>query len=81
LAADNQETYDIFIKKYGDKITYVKRDVFDRSVDQQRYALIDMILLSRTKYILGSYWSSFTELAQRLGNSKVKYSGVDFGKK
>lgn len=81
LATDNQETYDLFIRKYGNKISYVKRDVFDRSVAQQQFALIDMVLLSRTKYILGSYWSSFTELAQRLGNISVQYSGVDFGKR
>lgn len=81
LAADSQETYDMFIGKYGEKIAYVKRSVYDRSLDQQKFALMDMILLSRTKYILGSYWSSFTEMAQRLGNKKVLYSGIDFGKK
>lgn len=80
LAADSRQTYDIFVEKYGDRIIYVKRAIYDRSVDQQKLALVDMILLSRTKYILGSYWSSFTELAQRLGDKKVRYSGIDFGK-
>lgn len=44
-----------------------------------RYALADMILLSRTKLILGSYWSSFTEAAMRLGSQNVHLAGVDFG--
>ena len=81
LATDREETYDAFRQRYGEKIAYARRQVFDRSIEQQRFALIDMVLLSRTRYILGSNWSSFTEIAHRLGNTPVFYSGVDFGAK
>jgi hypothetical protein len=42
-------------------------------------ALADMIVLSRTRNILGSPWSSFTEVAQRFGGAIVRLAGVDFG--
>ncbi len=78
LAADSEEIYSQFQERYKDKIEYLKRDLYDRSIDQQKYALADMILLSRTKYILGSYWSSFSEIAQRFGGNEMKHSGKDF---
>ena len=78
LAADSEDIYRQFQDRYKDKIVYLKRDLYDRSVDQQKYALADILLLSRTKYILGSYWSSFSEIAQRFGGNAIKYSGKDF---
>jgi len=38
-----------------------------REVPCQRLALADLILLSKTKYILTSEWSSYSEIAIRLG--------------
>jgi hypothetical protein len=78
LCTDRKENYEAFLDVFGDKVTYVERDFFDRSKEQIQYALIDMILLSKTKYILGSSWSSFTETAIRLGNKKALMSGKDF---
>jgi glycosyltransferase involved in cell wall biosynthesis len=80
LAADTRETYDIFANKYGNRLACLMREYFNRSRDQLRYALADAILLSRCDYLLGSTWSSFTELAMRLSiNIKgVEMSGVDF---
>ncbi len=78
LCTDRKENYEVFLKNYGDKITYVERDVYDRSKEQIQYALIDMVLLSKTKFILGSSWSTFTETAVRLGRKKALMSGVDF---
>lgn len=78
LAADMQLIYDVFIEKFGDKITYFPRNVYDRSLEQQYTALIDLYCLSRTRMIYGSNWSSFSEVAARLGNREVKLSGVHF---
>jgi hypothetical protein len=80
LAADKPETYDAFLSTFGDRIAYLKRDVYDRSVEQLRYALADAILLGTSPLLLGSTWSSFSELAMRLSSHKVKIemSGKDF---
>jgi len=80
LAADKPETYKRFVAKYHDKVSWLDRNVYDRSMMQLRFALADAILLSRSQLLLGSTWSSFTELAQRLavGRLSVKMSGKDF---
>jgi Glycosyl transferase family 2. len=78
LSADNQFIYDEMFKQFGNCIIRIPRTIYDRSLKQLKYAVIDMILLSRTKYLLGSNWSTFTELAQKLGNKKLYLAGVDF---
>ncbi|MCC5809412.1 MAG: glycosyltransferase [Ectothiorhodospiraceae bacterium] len=80
LAADRPETYVEFQKYYGDHLTWLPRDVFDRSAVQLRYALADAILLGDSPVLLGSTWSSFSELATRLScrDVTVEMSGKDF---
>lgn len=43
-----------------------------------RDALVEMVLLGRCGVVLGSFWSSFSEIVQRLGGG-VRFAGVDFG--
>lgn len=81
LAADTSEAYNAFYSKYNNNnLVFLTRNHFNRSKENLIYALADAILLSRCEYLLGSTWSSFTELAQRLANKnqKVEMSGVDF---
>ena len=78
LATDCDDIYGQFQERYPDKIAFLKRDLYDRSLEQQKYALADMLLLSQTKYILGSYWSSFSEISQCIGGNAMRYSGKDF---
>jgi hypothetical protein len=80
LAADLPETYKVFQKHYGDKLSFLPRKVYDRSKEQIIYALADAILLSGCNRLLGSNWSSFSELAMRLSTSfsKIEMSGIDF---
>jgi hypothetical protein len=80
LCCDTQEAYDNLMASGKFKIIYFKKDVYDRSLAQLRSAVIDLMLLAKTKYILGSNWSSFTEVAKRLrsGTDKTRIAGVDF---
>ena len=80
VAADRAETYDVLRERFGDRMAYLRRDLYDRSAAQLRYALADAILLGRSPRLLGSGWSSFTELAIRLspGPIRCEISGVDF---
>ena len=80
IAADLAETYLEFLDRYGDRIAYLPRNAYDRSAEQLRYAMADAILLSRVPLMLGSTWSSFSELAMRLNpeRMKIEMSGKDF---
>jgi len=80
LATDLPENYEIFKQTYGDRLRYLPRQVYDRSREQIVYALADAILLSRCELLLGSTWSSFSELAMRLSTtySRIEMSGKDF---
>jgi hypothetical protein len=80
LATDLPENYEVFIGTYKDKLLYLPRTVYDRSKEQILYGLADAILLSQSTHLLGSTWSSFSEIAMRLSTclKKVEMSGVDF---
>jgi GT2 family glycosyltransferase len=80
VAADRPETYEEFKARYGDRVAFLRRTAYDRSAEQLRYAMADAILLSRAPLMLGSTWSSFSELAMRLapGGIDVEMSGKDF---
>lgn len=80
IAADLPETYQEFISRYGDRVAYLPRSAYDRSAEQLRYAMADAILLSRAPLMLGSTWSSFSELAMRLALREMdsEMSGKDF---
>lgn len=80
LAADLPEIYTVFRDRYGDRLACVPRNLYDRSASQLQFALADALLLGRAPRLLGSTWSSFTELASRLTPmpQKVEMSGTDF---
>ncbi|AYV86000.1 MAG: glycosyltransferase, partial [Solivirus sp.] len=80
LCCDNPEIYREMSEKYKQTIVYLEKRHFDRSVDQIKSAVIDLMLLSKTKYIMGSNWSSFTEIAHRLSGTTLLMAGVHFGK-
>jgi hypothetical protein len=80
VAADLPETYATFQARFGDRAAHLPRSVNDRSRDQLQYALADAILLGRAPRLLGSTWSSFSELAMRLAEPglTVEMTGKDF---
>lgn len=79
VAADNQFIYDHFEKVFGNtKIVFLKRNMYDRSLEQVKTAVIDLHFLSRCKVFYASNWSSFSEIAMRLGRKQTFISGVNF---
>ena len=80
LACDNKIGYKALLDRYGSKINYLARPCFNRSTEQIQYALADALLLSKSRLILGSNWSSFTELASRLSTHypKMEVAGINF---
>ena len=80
LAADTADAYAAFKARFGKRIASIDRSVFDRSARQIQYGLADMMCLARAESLLGSSWSSFTEVAQRLAarGRPIAFSGKDF---
>ncbi|MEK7991073.1 MAG: glycosyltransferase, partial [Thiotrichaceae bacterium] len=80
LATDLPQVYEALENYYDTNLVYLQRSVYDRSKEQMLYALADILLLSQCKVFLGSYWSSFTELAIRFSitHEKVEICGKDF---
>jgi hypothetical protein len=71
LATDREDTYDFIKKMYGNRIICLDRTLYNRSSSQLMYALADIYNLAKCDILLGSWWSSFTELAQRCGDFKT----------
>lgn len=63
----------------ANRILSVKRTCDDRDGACVRYALVDLYALAKCRQLYGSNWSSFTEVAMRLGGQKALLAGVDFG--
>ncbi len=73
LATDSEQTQDNFIREWGSKvIVFPKKDWDKSSRRSAEEALIDLLLLSRTSHILGTYLSTFTEMAWWIGKCKAK---------
>lgn len=66
---------------HASSISYIDRQCDDRGPECIKFAMADLIVLSRTKPLLGSTWSSFTEAAMRLGGPKALLAGTDFGER
>jgi len=80
VATDLESTYALLADRYGDRLRWLKRSCYDRSARQIQYALADLLLLTAAPLFLGSTWSSFSDVAQRLARPGRRFerSGQDF---
>ncbi len=80
VSTDLEATYKTLTERYGTRLHYLGRDRFDRSRQQLRFALADLILLTAAPHFLASTWSAFSDIAQRLGHPgrKIERSGYEF---
>jgi len=73
LSTDSKEIEKKFRKEFGARIVkYPKTNFIRTDVKATQEGLIDLILLSKTKHIIGTYRSTFTEVAWWLGGCKAK---------
>jgi len=80
ITADNKDVYDKIRKdeEINKRVFYTTRNEYDRSKSQIIMSLVDILLVAKCKLILGSNWSSFSELAKRYSTAKMILAGVDF---
>ena len=73
LSTDDEETKQDLILKYGDKIIYNEIASFDRnSPEAVEAAVLDLFCLSNTKKVFGSHYSSFSQVAAKIGRVEVE---------
>ncbi|HEV7330129.1 MAG TPA: hypothetical protein VGN63_03740 [Flavisolibacter sp.] len=72
LATDDPETEYILMKKFPGKVIKCKKELSRSTKQGIKDAMVDLYCLARTKKIYGSYFSSFSDIAARIGNKKLK---------
>jgi hypothetical protein len=79
VASDTQESIDALVAEFGESIVkFYARTEFDRSKEQIVASVVDLVILGSTRELLGSNWSSFTEVAARLAGVKPRLAGIHF---
>ena len=71
LATDSNQVKNDLIKSYGESIIIHEAVLHRDSLQGMKDAVVDLWCLSSTKYIIGSYYSSFSELAAELGGIEL----------
>lgn len=77
LATDSIEIERTLKEYYGDIMIIYKKELNRKTRDGMIGSLIDLICLSKTKLIYGSYWSSFSDIAAEINNTKKIVVGID----
>lgn len=76
LTADNQQIIEHFCRKYPNRMHIFQRTTsLDRSRESPeglREDMVELFLLSKNSLIIGSYLSTFTEVAWWLGGAKAR---------
>ena len=76
LATDEPITEKSLIEQFPGKVFLYNKKSRSRSDSQGiKDAVVDLYALSRCKNLIGSYWSSFSEIAARLGNIELLIAG------
>lgn len=77
VATDEPRLLDVLKEKYPGRIMHQQlSDVRRDTTDGMRQAVIDLFCLARTHHLLGSYWSSFTDMAAEIGEQPVHIIGA-----
>lgn len=72
LATDDPKEEAFLLGKFGDRIVMQKSRCFDRADSHAiQQAAIDLYCLARCKKIYGSFWSSFSQVAAKIGNIEL----------
>lgn len=71
LATDSESDKQLLIEKFGNRIITSPYPAERNTIEGMKNAVVDLYALSRTQTILGSYYSSFSEIAAELGGCKL----------
>lgn len=68
LATDDPEVKKRLIEKFGDRVLFSSIELTRSNLNGMRGALIDLYALAGTQKIYGSYFSSYSDIAARIGD-------------
>ena len=74
LATDSLAVRKELTDRYGAAIIYQEESLSRNTSDGIRDAVVDLFCLSRTSKIIGSYYSSFSEIAAELGRKELIFA-------
>lgn len=72
LATDSMDVKRLMIDRYGDRIVFHQAILERTSVQGMKDAVVDLWCLSLTKEIIGSYYSSYSDIAAELGRINLR---------
>lgn len=72
LASDDPEVILYFSNKFGKVILFIEKEFGRNSKGAIMDGLLELYILSKTKKIYGSYWSSYSKTAGRLSDTSVE---------
>jgi hypothetical protein len=74
FTSDDHDSYVKIKNRYGNKVYFIQNKNLNRNDENNFYdAYIDLILLSKTKFIFGNKFSTFSYHAARIGNIDLIY--------
>ena len=74
LASDDNKVKEQLKSAYGDRIITTTNNTQRDNIEGIKFAVYDLFCLSNTSKIIGSYYSSYTQEAARLGNIQLEYA-------
>ena len=72
LATDEPTEETKFRATFGTRIITLPKDLDRANPDSIKSALVDLLCLSRTRLILGSHWSAYSEMAAEIGGTRLQ---------
>lgn len=79
VAADDPKLLEHLQANVQSEVFWLERSsCIERTCSCLKYAIADLWILGHANEIIGSYWSSFSEVAGSLADLEVQYSGQDF---
>jgi hypothetical protein len=71
LCTDDPKEEKAIIAEFGEKVITYKKHLDRQTVRGMQDAAIDLFCLSKTQKILGSFWSSYSDIAARINNIEL----------
>ena len=74
LASDNKNVKNQLSELFPNRIITMHDDTDRNSLEGMKFAVIDLFCLSKTKKIIGSVYSSYSQIAGELGEIPIEYA-------
>ncbi len=75
LCTDDPEVAELLQARFPGRVLVLEKELSRDTQAGMEAALIDMLLLARCRRVLGSYWSSFSQIASEIGGTDLEIVG------